>query len=275
MEVLRTPDSQFKDIKDYPYNPIYTYIRTKDGTELRVHHIDEGPKDGPILLAMHGQPVWSYLYAKMIPILNEAGIRVIAPDLIGYGKSDKPAAREDYSYQNQVDWMSEWLRVNDFKNLTFFGQDWGGLIGLRMVAKDPDRFLKIAMGNTGLPYNPNTPQQVIDEVRAFKKSNKRITLFKLANEIKKMDGDTHPATKFMYWQKFTWDTKNIPIGMLNEMQMEKTFQSRFATLVHYLLQVIGLEKISPFYTDLMKRMKLHFLIRHIKWGQEQCLAMSQ
>jgi len=229
MEVLRTPDSQFKDIKDYPYNPIYTYIRTKDGTELRVHHIDEGPKDGPILLAMHGQPVWSYLYAKMIPILNEAGIRVIAPDLIGYGKSDKPAAREDYSYQNQVDWMGEWLRVNDFKNLTFFGQ-----------------------GNTGLPYNPNTPQEVIDEVKAFKKSNKKITLFKLANEINKMDGDRHPATKFMYWQKFTWDTKNIPIGMINEMQMEKTFKSRFATLVHYLFQIIGLEKISPFYTDLMK-----------------------
>ena len=90
MEILRTPDSHFKDIKDYPYNPIYTSIVSKDGTEVRVHHIDEGPKDGPILLAMHGQPVWSYLYAKMIPILNEAGIRVIAPDLIGYGKSDKP-----------------------------------------------------------------------------------------------------------------------------------------------------------------------------------------
>jgi haloalkane dehalogenase len=162
--------------------------------------------------------------------------------------------------------MSEWLRVNDFKNLTFFGQDWGGLIGLRMVAKDPDRFLKIAMGNTGLPYNPNTPQQVIDEVRAFKKSNKRITLFKLANEIKKMDGDTHPATKFMYWQKFTWDTKNIPIGMLNEMQMEKTFQSRFATLVHYLLQVIGLEKISPFYTDLMKAYEAPFPDPSYKMG---------
>ena len=93
----------------------------------------------------------------MIPFLTEAGIRVIAPDLVGYGKSDKPAAREDYSYQNQVDWMGEWLKKNDFQNLTFFGQDWGGLIGLRMVAADPDRFIKIAMGNTGLPYNPNAP----------------------------------------------------------------------------------------------------------------------
>ena len=266
MEILRTPDSHFKDIKDYPYNPIYTSIVSKDGTEVRVHHIDEGPKDGPILLAMHGQPVWSYLYAKMIPILNEAGIRVIAPDLIGYGKSDKPTAREDYSYQNQVDWMSEWLRVNDFKNLTFFGQDWGGLIGLRMVAKDPDRFLKIAIGNTGLPYNPDTPQQVIDEVKVFKTSNKKITLFKLANEIQKMDGETHPAKKFMYWQKYTWDTKNIPIGMLTEMQMGKTFKSKLATFVHYLLQSIGLEKISPFYTDLMKAYEAPFPNASYKMG---------
>ena len=178
MKVLRTPDKYFESIKDYPFEPVYTNIETKDGTNLRIHHIDEGPKDGPIFLAMHGQPVWSYLYTKMIPILTEAGIRVIAPDLVGYGKSDKPAAREDYSYQNQVDWMGEWLRINDFKNLTFFGQDWGGLIGLRMVAADPDRFIKIAMGNTGLPYNPNTPQEVIDEVKAFKTSNKKITLFK-------------------------------------------------------------------------------------------------
>ena len=97
---------------------------------MRIHHIDEGPKDGPVL-AMHGQPVWSYLYAKMIPILNEAGIRVIAPDLVGYGKSDKPAAREDYSYQNQVDWMGEWLKKNDFKNLNFFWPRLGGINWLK------------------------------------------------------------------------------------------------------------------------------------------------
>ena len=116
--VLRTPDERFENLKDYPFKPNYMMI---DG--LRIHYLDEGPRDGPILLAMHGQPVWSYLYARMIPILNDAGVRVIAPDLVGYGKSDKPAAREDYSYQNQVDWMSAWLEVNDFKELTFFGQD--------------------------------------------------------------------------------------------------------------------------------------------------------
>jgi len=266
MKVLRTPERYFENIKDYPFEPVYTNIETKDGTVIRIHHIDEGPKDGPILLAMHGQPVWSYLYTKMIPILTEAGIRVIAPDLVGYGKSDKPAAREDYSYQNQVDWMGEWLKKNDFKNLTFFGQDWGGLIGLRMVAADPDRFIKIAMGNTGLPYSPNTPQEVIDEVKAFKTSDKKITLFSMSNEMKKMDNESHPATKFMYWQKYTWDTKNLPIGMINSIQMERVFKSKFASFVHYLLQSIGLEKISPFYTDLMKAYESPFPDASYKMG---------
>ena len=237
MKVLRTPDSCFEDIKNYPFEPVYTNIETKDGTIVRVHHIDEGPKDGPILLAMHGQPVWSYLYARMIPFLTEAGIRVIAPDLVGYGKSDKPAAREDYSYQNQVDWMGEWLKKNDFQNLTFFGQDWGGLIGLRMVAADPDRFIKIAMGNTGLPYNPNAPQEVIDEVNEFRASNKKISFFGMTKEVSKMDKNKHMATKFMYWQKFTWDSKNLPIGLINSFQMESQFRkSPVKAYIHILLK---------------------------------------
>ena len=98
MEILRTPDNCFSNLRDYPFKPHYTFVNTHDGSALRIHHIDEGPKNGPILLAMHGQPVWSYLYIKMIPYLTDAGIRVIAPDLPGYGKSDKPASREDYSY---------------------------------------------------------------------------------------------------------------------------------------------------------------------------------
>ena len=275
MKVLRTPDSQFRNLNGYPYKPVYTNITASDGTELRVHHIDEGPKDGPILLAMHGQPVWSYLYSRMIPILTQAGIRVIAPDLIGYGKSDKPASREDYSYQNQVDWMGAWLKENNFQNLTFFGQDWGGLIGLRMVAADPDRFAKVAMGNTGLPYNPNTPQEVIDEVKAFRKSDKKITLFRMQKVVNKMDDNSlsgekktknHMATKFMYWQKFTWDTKNLPIGMVNSIMMEKAFKSKFAAFIHYLLQRLGLEKISPFYTDLMKAYEAPFPNASYKMG---------
>ena len=170
MEILRTPDNCFSNLRDYPFKPHYTFVNTHDGSELRIHHIDEGPKNGPILLAMHGQPVWSYLYIKMIPYLTDAGIRVIAPDLPGYGKSDKPASREDYSYQRQVDWMVQWLEKNDLEHLTFFGQDWGGLIGLRMVAEKPDRFSKVSMGNTGLPYNPNVSDEIIEEVKAFRAS---------------------------------------------------------------------------------------------------------
>ena len=112
-------------------------------------------------MCIHGQPVWSYLYLRMIPFLTEAGVRVIAPDLPGYGKSDKPAAREDYSYQRQVDWMNQWLQKNDFSNVTLFGQDWGGLIGLRMVADNDARFDQVSMGNTGLPYNPDVPEDLV------------------------------------------------------------------------------------------------------------------
>jgi len=267
MKILRTPDKYFENLKDYPFNPIYTNISAADGTEIRIHHIDEGPKDGPILLAMHGQPVWSYLYARMIPYLTKAGIRVIAPDLVGYGKSDKPATREDYSYQNQVDWMGAWLTKNDFKNLTFFGQDWGGLIGLRMVAADPDRFVKIAMGNTGLPYNPDVPQEVIDEIKAFRTSNKKISFFTMAKNISKMDKTKHFATKFMYWQKFSWESKNMPIGFLNSMQMEdKLAKSKVKAYVHLLFQGLGLEKFSPFSTDLIKAYEAPFPDPSYKMG---------
>ena len=188
MKILRTPDSAFKNIKNYPFEPHYTTIKTHDGSDLRIHHIDEGPREGPILLAMHGQPVWSYLYSRMIPYLTDAGIRVIAPDLPGYGKSDKPASREDYSYQRQVDWMTDWLNANNFKDLTFFGQDWGGLIGLRVVSNEPDKFLRVAMGNTGLPYNPEAPQEVIDKVKAFRESSIKLTPFSMMKEVRKMDG---------------------------------------------------------------------------------------
>ena len=188
MEVLRTPDERFNDLKEYPFEPHYTNIKTHDGTTLRIHHVDEGPRDGPILLAMHGQPVWSYLYSRMIPFLTKAGIRVIAPDLPGYGKSDKHASRDDYSYQNQVDWMGEWLKENHFSNLTFFGQDWGGLLGLRMVAQDPERFIKVSMGNTGLPYNPDVSQEVIEKVKEFRASNIKLTPMSMQKEVMQMDG---------------------------------------------------------------------------------------
>ncbi len=124
MEILRTPDTCFSNLSDFPFEPHYTQIKTHDGSDLRAHHIDEGAKGAPLVLCMHGQPVWSYLYRKMIPFLNADGLRVICPDLVGYGKSDKPASRDDYSYERQVDWMGQWLEKNDLSGITFF---WSGL----------------------------------------------------------------------------------------------------------------------------------------------------
>jgi haloalkane dehalogenase len=136
-----------------------------------------------------------------------------------------------------------------------------------MVAADPDRFLKIAMGNTGLPYNPNAPQEVIDEVNKFRASNKKISFFGMTKEVSKMDKDKHMATKFMYWQKFTWDSKNLPIGLINSFQMESQFRkSPVKAYIHILLQKIGLEKISPFYTDLMKAYEAPFPNPSYKMG---------
>jgi len=269
MKVLRTPDKYFEKINDYPFSPVYTNISAQDGTEIRIHHIDEGPKEGPILLAMHGQPVWSYLYSKMIPILNDAGIRVIAPDLVGYGKSDKPSSRDDYSYQNQVDWMNQWLVKNDFNDLIFFGQDWGGLIGLRMIADNPDKFLKISIGNTGLPYMPNTSDEVIRDVNQFRESNTKLSLTSMFNQVSKMDsGKTHPALKFMYWQKFCWDTKNLPVGLLNSVMMEKRSKNHVRN--HYILHSLGLSKLSPYISDLMKAYEAPYPSPKYKMG---CRAM--
>ena len=252
MEILRTPDHCFDNIPDYPFEPHYTTIKTHDGSDLRIHHIDEGPKDGPVILCMHGQPVWSYLYARMIPHLVKAGIRVIAPDLPGYGKSDKPAAREDYSYQRQVDWMNQWLVENDFTNLTFFGQDWGGLIGLRMVADNGDRFARVAIGNTGLPYNPGVPPEVVEEVIAFRNSKKRLTLFSMMKELKKMNGlggKRHDGARlFAYWQKYTWQTPDVPAGIISSSQMET--RSPLAVALELFIGAVGLRKISPFRTQL-------------------------
>ena len=252
MKILRTPDHCFANIPDYPFEPHYTVIKTDDGSDLRIHHIDEGPKDGPVILCMHGQPVWSYLYARMIPFLVKAGIRVIAPDLPGYGKSDKPAAREDYSYQRQVDWMNQWLVQNDFTNLTFFGQDWGGLIGLRMVADNGDRFARVAIGNTGLPYNPNVPESVVEEIKAFRNSAKKLTLFSMMAQVRKMNGlgdKAHEGTRqFAYWQKYTWQTRDVPAGIIASSQMER--RNKLSVALELLMGAIGLRRISPFRTSL-------------------------
>lgn len=152
MQVLRTPDERFADLSDWPYEPHYVDVDDPDGGgPLRMHHVAAGPADGPVALLLHGEPTWSYLYRKMIPGLVDAGCRVIAPDLIGFGRSDKPAARSDYTYRRHVDWVSELVTSLDLSGVTYFGQDWGSLIGLAVVARHPDRFRGIVLGNGGLP----------------------------------------------------------------------------------------------------------------------------
>jgi haloalkane dehalogenase len=151
MKVLRTPDERFASLPDFPFAPHYADVAAEAGTRLRLHYLDQGLRDGAPVLLLHGEPSWCYLYRKMIPPLVANGHRVLAPDLIGFGRSDKPALRSDYTFERHVDWMSEWLLERDLKGVTLFCQDWGGLIGLRLVARFPERFAGVIAANTGLP----------------------------------------------------------------------------------------------------------------------------
>lgn len=149
---LRTPDSCFENLPDYDFAPHYVEV---DG--MRMHYVDEGARDGDVVLLLHGEPSWSYLYRHMIPPLRDAGFRVIAPDLLGFGKSDKPARKSDYSYQVHVAWMKVFIETLDLTAINLFCQDWGSLIGLRIAAENEHRFARIALGNGALP----TGEQVI------------------------------------------------------------------------------------------------------------------
>ena len=168
MQVVRTPDERFVNLRDWPYEPHYTDVR-EGSTTLRVAHVDTGRRDASTtVLCMHGEPSWSYLYRHMIPVLVEAGHRVVVPDLIGFGRSDKPTEQSDYTYARHVAWMHDALiRQLNLQNITFFGQDWGGLVGLRLVAAAPDRFARVVVGNTGLPTGDATPNEAFLAWRKF------------------------------------------------------------------------------------------------------------
>jgi haloalkane dehalogenase len=184
MEALRTPDERFEGLPDYPFAPHYVEVPAGDGTgTLRVHHVDEGPRDASeTLLLMHGEPSWSYLYRTMIPPLVAAGYRVVAPDLVGFGRSDKPAARDDYTYQRHVDWITAWLEAVDLRGITLVCQDWGGLLGLRLVAEHGDRFARVVAANTFLPT-----------------------------------GDRPPGEGFLNWQHFSQTVDDFAVGVIISM----------------------------------------------------------
>lgn len=165
-KILRTPQARFDALPDFPYPPHYVEIGT-GAAKLRVAYIDEGPRDAPIVLLMHGEPTWSFLYRKMIPVLVNAGYRVLVPDQIGFGRSDKPARKSDYSYFNHVQWMCAWMETLNLQRMTLFCQDWGSLIGLRMVAHAPDRFDRIVLANGGLPTGKEALPKAFKIWRAF------------------------------------------------------------------------------------------------------------
>jgi len=159
VKILRTPDAAFAAIHDFPFAPHYLEITDPDdGTPMRVHYVDEGPRDAPIVLMMHGEPSWCYLYRHMIAPVVAAGYRVIAPDLIGFGRSDKPTKKTDYSYARHVGWMRQWVEALDLNRMTLVCQDWGSLIGLRLVADMPDRFSGVVLSNGGLPEGGPAPR---------------------------------------------------------------------------------------------------------------------
>lgn len=171
MDVLRTPDSAFAAVPGFDFPVKYTDITADDGTTLRVAHVDAGPIDAATtILCMHGEPTWSFLYRKMIPILVLAGHRVVAPDLVGFGRSDKPTLTSDYTYERHVDWMSQWLLANDLRHLTLVCQDWGSLIGLRLLTAFPDRFERVVLGNGGLPTGDPEPNAAFKAWRDFSQS---------------------------------------------------------------------------------------------------------
>ncbi|MCU1371594.1 MAG: Haloalkane dehalogenase [Ilumatobacteraceae bacterium] len=185
MDALRTPEDRFEGLPGWDFAPHHVEVDDPDAPEggggsLRVHYIDEGPADAPPVLLLHGEPTWGYLYRHMIPELVAAGHRCIVPDLVGFGRSDKPTRQEDHTYARHVEWMRTALFDRlDLTDITLFVQDWGGLIGLRLVAEHPERFARVAVGNTGLPT-----------------------------------GDQPMSDAFLAWQEFARTTEAFPVGAI-------------------------------------------------------------
>ena len=184
MKFLRTEERHFQNLPAYDFAPKYVEVDDTEGGRLRMHYVDAGSRDGQVVLCLHGEPTWSFLYRKMIKVFVEAGHRVIAPDLIGFGRSDKPTLRTDYTYQRHVDWLTSLVSQLELSNLTLFCQDWGGLIGLRIVAAadHEKRFKRVVTANTGLPT-----------------------------------GRTAPSEDFFRWRQVSQDMPTLPVGNLVDM----------------------------------------------------------
>ena len=213
MKTLRTPDSRFENLPGYPFAPSYSEVPDGEGRTLRIHHLDEGPADAPLILCLHGQPTWSYLYRKMIPVFVKAGFRVIAPDFVGFGRSDKPTEIDDYSYARHVQWMSAWLEALDLRDINLFCQDWGGLIGLRLVAAYPERFARVVAANTGLPDGGGLPADAAGPMHALYESLPVVSASELGERFRAKDG----PPGFLFWRKYCAESPDFSIGDVMQM----------------------------------------------------------
>jgi len=175
MKFLTTPESSFDNLPDYPFSP--NYVEVENG--MKMHYVDEGSNNKGLVLCLHGEPSWSYLYRKMIPVFVAAGYRVIAPDLIGFGKSSKPTETSDYTYQKHVDWIKTFISKLGLIDINLFCQDWGGLIGLRILAEESQLFSRTVAGNTFLPT-----------------------------------GEREASEAFLKWQKFSQTAPVLPVGKI-------------------------------------------------------------
>lgn len=169
MNVLRTPEERFKDLKDWPYKPKYIEI---DG--MRMHYVDEGPSNADPILLLHGEPTWAYLYRTMIPVLTAAGHRIVAPDFFGFGRSDKPDDPQAYTSDSHTNWTKAFVEKLDLKKINFLGQDWGGNIGLRLMADDPNRFNKVVLSNTFLREGNGWPSDGFKSFWTYMKNAPKI-----------------------------------------------------------------------------------------------------
>lgn len=158
MRVLRTPDERFEKLPGFSFEPHYVDVDAGGGP-LRVHYLDEGPPEGEVVLLLHGEPTWSYMFRTMIPVLNAGGLRAVAPDLPGFGRSDKPSDVSDYTYERHVGWMEAFVEALDLSGATVAGQDWGGIIGLQLAVRHPDRFTRIVASNHGFPTGDREPTE--------------------------------------------------------------------------------------------------------------------
>ena len=211
--VLRTPDERFVNLKDYPFEPNYMMI---DG--LRIHYLDEGPIEADPILLIHGEPTWSYLFRKMIPVLVAQGHRVVVPDCVGFGKSDKFLSKFDYSYEHHVDVMKELVERLDLKNASFFGQDWGGLVGLRVVAELPDRFSSVVVSNTGMVARDGITAWLFEKlVQLIVWWNGPVTFEELSAAAEDALASGEPTTAtgmlmFSKWMAYSYYSENMNIA---------------------------------------------------------------